>query len=121
MSTDILIYFRNFCCRPETSLNLSRKAGDITMIKNTLYNSGGYKKKDFLYCFVASFYIHLLIPNIKKVTRRHVFGKKNTSASMLRVYWNNPTGTAFKSNHLNSNATQNIPLHSIKLYTQYRV
>nr|DAF21957.1 MAG TPA: hypothetical protein [Caudoviricetes sp.] len=66
------------------------------MVKITLYNIGGYKKKHFLYCFVGFFCIR--IPNIQKVKRRHVFGKKNTSASMLRY----PTGTAFKSNHLNS-------------------
>lgn len=69
------------------SLNLSRKAGDITMIQITLYNIGGYKKKQVFYCFVGFFCIHsICIPNIQKVKRRHVFGRKNTSASMLRIY-----------------------------------
>lgn len=68
------------------SLNLSRKAGDITMIQNTLYDSGGYKKKCFLYCFVTSF---VSIPNVLKSSRKdYVFGRKNTSASMLRIYKN---------------------------------
>nr|DAU20216.1 MAG TPA: hypothetical protein [Bacteriophage sp.] len=68
------------------SLKVSRKAGDIMMIQNTLYNSGGYKKKQVFYCFVGFFCIR--IPNIQKVKRRHVFRRKNTSASMLRIYKN---------------------------------
>ena len=61
------------------SLNLSRKAGDITMIQITLYNSGGYIKRSKLFVVLwASFYC---IPDI-------VFGRKNTSASMLRIYKN---------------------------------
>lgn len=68
------------------SLNLSRKAGDITMIQNTLYNSGGYIKRSKLFIVLwASFYC---IPDIIKVSARHVFGRKNTSASMLRIYKN---------------------------------
>ena len=71
------------------SLKVSRKAGDITMIQNTLYNSGGYKKKQVFYCFVGFFCIYsICIPNIQKVKRRHVFWRKNTSASMLRIYKN---------------------------------
>nr|DAY07599.1 MAG TPA: hypothetical protein [Caudoviricetes sp.] len=59
------------------------------MVKITLYNIGGYKKKQVFYCFVSFFCIHsICIPNIQKVKRRHVFGRKNTSASMLRVYKN---------------------------------
>ena len=59
------------------------------MVKITLYNSGGYKKKQVFYCFVGFFCIHsICIPNIQKVKRRHVFGRKNISASMLRVYKN---------------------------------
>ena len=68
------------------SLNLSRKAGDITMIQITLYNSGGYIKRSKLFIVLwASFYC---IPDIIKVSARHVFGRKNTSASMLRIYKN---------------------------------
>jgi hypothetical protein len=68
------------------SLNLSRKAGDITMIQITLYNSGGYIKRSKLFIVLwASFYC---IPDIIKVLVRHVFGRKNTSASMLRIYKN---------------------------------
>ena len=68
------------------SLKVSRKAGDITMIKITLYNSGGYiKRSKFFIVLWASFYC---ISDIKKVSARHVFGRKNTSASMLRVYKN---------------------------------
>lgn len=68
------------------SLNLSRKAGGITMIQNTLYNSGGYiKRSKFFIVLWASFYC---IPDIIKVSARHVFGRKNTSASMLRIYKN---------------------------------
>ena len=68
------------------SLKVSRKAGDITMIQNTLYNSGGYIKRSKLFIVLwASFYC---IPDIIKVSARHVFGRKNTSASMLRIYKN---------------------------------
>lgn len=68
------------------SLKVSRKAGDITMIQNTLYNSGGYKKRSKLFIVLwASFYC---IPDIMEVSARHVFGRKNTSASMLRIYKN---------------------------------
>ena len=77
-------FLNNFCLRPGTSLNLARKAGEVTMVKITLYNIGEYKKKQVFYCFVGFFCIR--IPNIKKVSRRHVFGYKNTSASMLREY-----------------------------------
>lgn len=56
------------------------------MIQNTLYDSGGYKKKCFLYCFVTSF---VSIPNVLKSSRKdYVFGRKNTSASMLWIYKN---------------------------------
>lgn len=59
------------------------------MVKITLYNIGGYKKEQVFYCFVGFFCIHsICIPNIQKVKRRHVFGRKNTSASMLRIYKN---------------------------------
>lgn len=62
------------------------------MVKITLYNIGGYKKKQVFYCFVGFFCIHsICIPNIQKVKRRHVFGRKNTSASMLRVHKNKGT------------------------------
>lgn len=68
------------------SLKVSRKAGDITMIQITLYNSGGYIKRSKLFIVLwASFYC---IPDIIKVSARHVFGRKNTSASMLRVHKN---------------------------------
>ena len=68
------------------SLKVSRKAGDITMIQNTLYNSGGYiKRSKFFIVLWASFYC---IPDIMEVSARHVFGRKNTSASMLRIYKN---------------------------------
>lgn len=59
------------------------------MVKITLYNISGYKKKQVFYCFVGFFCIHsICIPNIQKVKRRYVFGRKNTSASMLRIYKN---------------------------------
>lgn len=68
------------------SLKVSRKAGDITMIQNTLYNNGGYiKRSKFFIVLWASFYC---IPDIIKVSARHVFGRKNTSASMLRIHKN---------------------------------
>ena len=56
------------------------------MIQNTLYNSGGYiKRSKFFIVLWASFYC---IPDIIKVSARHIFGRKNTSASMLRIYKN---------------------------------
>ena len=59
------------------------------MVKITLYNIGGYKKKQVFYCFVGFFCIHsICILNIQKVKRRHVFRRKNTSASMLRIHKN---------------------------------
>lgn len=59
------------------------------MIQITLYNIGGYKKKQVFYCFVGFFCIHFIcIPDIIKISRRHVFGRKNISASMLRIYKN---------------------------------
>ena len=59
------------------------------MVKITLYNIGGYKKKQVFYCFVGFFCIHsICIPDIIKISRRHVFGRKNISASMLRIYKN---------------------------------
>lgn len=86
------------------SLNLSRKAGDITMIQITLYNIGGYKKKQVFYCFVGFFCIHsICIPDIIKVSAIHVvFGRKNTSASMLRVHKN-----------------KSIPLRALELYVYH--
>lgn len=79
--------FQNKICRPGMSLKVSRKAGDITMAKNTLYDSGEYytKRSSFYIVLWASFYC---IPDIIKVSARHVFGRKNTSASMLRIYKN---------------------------------
>ena len=85
------------------SLKVSRKAGDIMMIQNTLYNSGGYKKKQVFYCFVGFFCIHsICIPNIQKVKRRHVFKRKNTCASMLRIHKN-----------------KSIPLRALALYVYH--
>lgn len=82
------------------SLKVSRKAGDITMIQNTLYNSGGHiKRSKFFIVLWASFYC---IPDIIKVSARHVFGRKNTSASMLRIYKN-----------------KNIPLRALGLYVYH--
>ena len=63
------------------SLNLSRKAGDITMIQNTLYNSGGYKKKQVFYCFVGFFCIR--IPNILKEPKEDMYLEYNVL--MLRI------------------------------------
>lgn len=56
------------------------------MVKITLYNSGGYiKRSKFFIVLWASFYC---IPDIIKISARHIFGRKNTSASMLWVYKN---------------------------------
>ena len=73
------------------------------MVKITLYNIGGYKKKQVFYCFVGFFCIHsICIPNIQKVKRRHVFRRKNTSASMLRIHKN-----------------KSIPLRALGLYVYH--
>ena len=89
------------------SLKVSRKAGDITMIQITLYNSGGYIKRSKF--FRASFYC---IPDIIKVSARHVFGRKNTSASMLRIYKNkNPLRALELNKHIISEA---CPLRCVR-------
>ena len=75
------------------SLNLSRKAGDITMVKITLYNIGEYKKKQFLYCFVSFFYACCLcIPNILKEPKKDIYLEYNVL--VLRIL--PPTGIAQK-------------------------
>ena len=101
------------------SLKVSRKAGDITMIQITLYNSGGYKKKCFLYCFVGFFCIHsVCIPDIIKVSVRHVFGRKNISASMLRIYKNKSIPLrALDSMSIISEA---CPLRCVRFPTEYQ-
>ena len=79
------------------------------MVKITLYNIGEYKKKQVFYCFVGFFCIHsICIPNIQEVKRRHVFWRKNTSASMLRVHKN--------KNKITLRALDRNPIISASLY-----
>ena len=56
------------------SLNLSRKAGDITMIQNTLYNSGGYIKRSKLFIVLwASFVSILFVFQIFKKSKEDIY------------------------------------------------
>ena len=50
------------------------------MVKNTLYNIGEYKKKQFLYCFIG---FCLYIPNILKEPKEDVYLEYNVP--MLRI------------------------------------
>lgn len=79
------------------------------MVKITLYNIGEPKEVVvFIIIFYTSFVLTICIPNIKRVSRRHIFGKKNTSASMLRY----PTGTG-------TNAYHSATCNAIRFPTQH--
>ena len=65
--------FRKFFSRLGTSLNLSRKAGDITMVKITLYNNGGQKEVLFYIVLCTSFLSVILIPNELKESKEDMY------------------------------------------------
>ena len=52
------------------------------MVKIALYNIGELKEVFFIIIFYTSFVLTVCIPNIKRVSRRYIFEKKNTSASV---------------------------------------